>query len=139
MPLKIGAGDVGHIHDHAREAYPEECAAAIVGMDVGEMKIVVDVWRAENTHDDERSRRFLIEPLQIKKFEEMAAERDMDLLGFYHSHPDHPAEPSEYDREHAWPYYSYVIASVSGENIDDMRCWVLKDDRSGYTEVLIVG
>ena len=139
MPLKIGAGDVGHIHDHAREAYPEECAGAIVGMDVGEMKIVVDVWRAENTHDDERSRRFLIEPLQIKKFEEMAAERDMDLLGFYHSHPDHPAEPSEYDREHAWPYYSYVIASVSGENIDDMRCWVLKDDRSGYTEVLIVG
>ena len=139
MPLKIGRGDVDHIHEHAVESYPEECAGTLVGMAVGEMKIVVDVWRAENTHDDERSRRFLIEPLQIKKFEEMAAERDMDLLGFYHSHPDHPAEPSEYDREHAWPYYSYVIASVSGENIDDMRCWVLKDDRSGYEEEPIVG
>ena len=139
MPLKIGRGDVDHIHEHAREAYPEECAGALVGMDVGEMKIVVDVWRAENTHTGERSRRFLIEPLQIKEFEERAAERDMDLLGFYHSHPDHPAEPSEYDREHAWPGYSYVIASVSGENVEDMRSWTLRDDRSGYDEEPIVG
>ena len=139
MPLKIGAGDVGHIHDHAKEAYPEECAGALVGMDVGGMRIVVDVWRAENTHEEERSRRFLIEPLKIKEFEERAAERDMDVLGFYHSHPDHPAEPSEYDREHAWPGYSYVIASVSGENVEDMRSWTLKHDRSGYDEEPIVG
>ena len=140
MPLKIGRGDVTHIHDHAKESYPEECAGAIVGMDTGEMKVVVDVWRAENTYDEiERSRRFLIEPLQIKDFEERAQERDMDLLGFYHSHPDHPAEPSEYDCEHAWPYYSYVIASVNGENIEEMRSWILKDDRSGYDEEPIVG
>ena len=139
MPLKIGAGDVGHIHDHAKEAYPEECAGALVGMNVEGMKIVVDVWRAENTHEEERSRRFLIEPLKIKEFEERAAERDMDVLGFYHSHPDHPAEPSEYDREHAWPGWSYVIASVSAENVEDMRSWVLKGDRSGYDEEPIVG
>ena len=139
MPLKIGAGDVGHIHDHAEEAYPEECAGALVGMNVEGMKIVVDVWRAENTHEEERSRRFLIEPLKIKEFEERAAERDMDVLGFYHSHPDHPAEPSEYDREHAWPGWSYVIASVSAENVEDMRSWVLKGDRSGYDEEPIVG
>lgn len=139
MPLKIGAGDVGHIHDHAKEAYPEECAGALVGMNVEGMKIVVDVWRAENTHEEERSRRFLIEPLKIKEFEERAAERDMDVLGFYHSHPDHPAEPSEYDRKHAWPGWSYVIASVSAENVEDMRSWVLKGDRSGYDEEPIVG
>ena len=139
MPLKIGAGDVGHIHEHALEAYPEECAGALVGMDVEGMKIVVDVWRAENTHGEERSRRFLIEPLKIKEFEERAAERDMDVLGFYHSHPDHPAEPSEYDREHAWPGWSYVIASVSAENVEDIRSWVLKGDRSGYDEEPIVG
>jgi proteasome lid subunit RPN8/RPN11 len=139
LPLKIGAGDVGHIHDHAKEAYPEECAGALVGMNIEGMKIVVDAWRAENTHEQERSRRFLIEPLKIKEFEERAAERDMDVLGFYHSHPDHPAEPSEYDREHAWPGWSYVIASVSAENVEDMRSWVLKDDRSGYDEEPIVG
>ena len=139
MPLKIGAGDVGHIHDHAKEAYPEECAGALVGMNIEGIKIVVDAWRAENTHEQERSRRFLIEPLKIKEFEERAAERDMDVLGFYHSHPDHPAEPSEYDREHAWPGWSYVIASVSAENVEDMRSWVLKGDRSGYDEDPIVG
>ena len=138
MPLKIGRGDVDHIHQHAKETYPEECAGALVGMDVGEMKIVVDVWCAENSHEEERSRRFLIEPSQIKEFEERALERDMDLLGFYHSHPDHPAEPSEYDREHAWPYYSYVIASVGESGVGDVRAWVLKGDRSGYEEEQIV-
>jgi proteasome lid subunit RPN8/RPN11 len=139
LPLKIGAGDVGHIHEHAKEAYPEECAGALIGMDVGEIKIVVDVWRAENTHEDERSRRFLIDPLIYMKLEQQADERDMDVLGIYHSHPDHPAEPSEYDREHAWPNFSYIIASVSSEQVEDMRSWVLKDDRSGYDEEPIIG
>ena len=139
MPLKIGAGDVGHIHDHAKETYPEECAGALIGVNTGDMKVVVDVWRAENTHEKDRGRRFLIEPLKIKEFEERAQERDMDLLGFYHSHPDHPAQPSEYDREHAWPYYSYVIASVGEDAVKDMRSWVLRDDRLGYDEEHIVG
>ena len=138
MPLKIGAGDVRHIHDHAKESYPEECAGTLIGMDTGDMKIVVDVWRAENTHDEDRGRRFLIEPLKIKEFEERARELDMDLLGFYHSHPDHPAEPSEYDREHAWPYYSYVIASVGEDGVEEVRSWVLEDDRSGYEEEQIL-
>jgi proteasome lid subunit RPN8/RPN11 len=139
LPLKIGAGDVDLIHEHATEAYPEECAGALVGIDSGGVRVVVDVWRAENTHEEERSRRFLIEPLAVKKFEEQAEEKDMGLLGFYHSHPDHPAEPSDYDREHAWPGYSYVIASVSGENVEDMRSWTLKGDRTGYDEETIVG
>ena len=132
MALKIGASDMNHIHEHAKEAYPEECAGVLVGMDTGEMKVVVDVWRADNTHEGERERRFLIEPLKIKKFEDTARERDLDILGFYHSHPDHPAEPSEYDRDHAWPYYSYIITSVSGEEIKDTNSWLLRDDRSGY-------
>lgn len=132
MTLKIGRGDMQHIHSHAQETYPEECAGALVGIDSGDVKVVVDVWRADNTHEEDRGHRFLIEPLQVKVFEDRARERELDLLGFYHSHPDHPAEPSEYDREHAWPYYSYVITSVAAESINDTRCWVLRDDRSGY-------
>lgn len=132
MALKIGAADMDHIYEHAKEAYPEECAGVLVGMDTGEMKVVVDVWRTDNTHEGERERRFLIEPLKIKEFEDNARERDLDILGFYHSHPDHPAEPSEYDRDHAWPYYSYIITSVSGDEIRDTNSWLLRDDRSGY-------
>ena len=139
MPLKIGAGDVSHIHDHVREAYPEECSGVMVGMNAEGMKVVVDIWRAENIHEEERSRRFLIDPLEYMKFEEQAGERDIEILGIYHSHPDHPAEPSEYDRDHAWPGWSYVIASVGKKNVEDMRSWVLKDDRSGYNEEPIVG
>jgi proteasome lid subunit RPN8/RPN11 len=134
LPLKIGHGDVKHIHDHAKETYPEECSGVMVGMDTGDMKVVVDIWRAENTHEDERSRRFLIDPKEYIAFEKRADERDMDILGVYHSHPDHPAQPSEYDRDHAWPGWSYIIASVSGDEIKDMRSWLLKDDRSGYDE-----
>lgn len=134
MALKIGHGDVKHIHDHAKETYPEECSGVMVGMDTGDMKVVVDIWRAENTHEDERSRRFLIDPKEYIAFEKRADEKDMDILGVYHSHPDHPAEPSEYDRDHAWPGWSYIIASVSGEEIKDMRSWLLKGDRSGYDE-----
>jgi proteasome lid subunit RPN8/RPN11 len=131
---------MGHIHDHAKEAYPEECSGVMVGMDVGEMKIVVNVWRAENTFQEgQRGRRFLIDPKEYMSFEERARERDMDILGIYHSHPDHPAEPSEYDREHALPRWSYVIASVSAESVEDMRSWVLRSDRSGYDEEPIVG
>jgi len=140
LPLKIGAGDVGHIHDHAKETYPEECSGVMVGMDVGEMKIVVDVWRAENTfEEDKRGHRFLIDPKEYIAFEKRAGERDMDILGVYHSHPDHPAEPSDYDREHAWPGWSYVIASVSENGVEDMRSWLLRDDRSGYEDEPIVG
>lgn len=134
MALKIGAGDRENIHRHARETYPEECSGLIVGMDTGEMKVVVDVWPTDNTHEDERKRRFLIDPMDYMKLEERATERDLDVLGIYHSHPDHPAEPSEYDREHALPGWSYIITSVGEDGIKDTRSWVLRDDRSGYNE-----
>jgi proteasome lid subunit RPN8/RPN11 len=132
LALKIDAADMDSIHEHAKESYPEECAGILVGTDNGEAKVISDVWRADNTHEGERERRFLIEPLKIKEFEDTARERELDILGFYHSHPDHPAEPSEYDRDHAWPYYSYIITSVSGEEIKDTNSWLLRDDRSGY-------
>ncbi len=138
MSLKIGAGDLGHIHEHAKATYPEECSGVMVGMSTGGTKIVVDVWRAENTHEDERSRRFLIDLKEYIAFEKRADERDLDILGVYHSHPDHPAEPSEYDRDHAWPGWSYVITSVSGDDINATRSWLLKPDRSGYDEEEIV-
>jgi proteasome lid subunit RPN8/RPN11 len=61
-----------------------------------------------------------------------AEARGLDVVGWYHSHPDHPARPSEYDREHAWPWYSYIIVSVTKGVAGEMTSWRLQDDRAGY-------
>jgi proteasome lid subunit RPN8/RPN11 len=85
-----------------------------------------------NRRDDSPRNRFSITPEDFRAAERAAAERGLDLLGWYHSHPDHPARPSEFDREHAWPWYSYVIVSVDGGVPKDLTSWQLEDDRSKF-------
>ena len=76
--------------------------------------------------------RFLIDPLDQLRVEKEARGRGLEVLGYYHSHPDHPARPSNYDREHAWPWYSYVIVSVERGVAKDLTCWVLAEDRGMF-------
>jgi proteasome lid subunit RPN8/RPN11 len=76
--------------------------------------------------------RFLIDPLDQLRMEKDARARGLEVLGYYHSHPDHPARPSEYDREHAWPWYSYIIVSVVRGIAKDLTCWVLAEDRGTF-------
>ena len=76
--------------------------------------------------------RFLIDPLDQLRVEKDARARGLEVLGYYHSHPDHPARPSKYDREHAWPWYSYVIISVERGIAKDLTCWVLAEDRGMF-------
>lgn len=76
--------------------------------------------------------RFLIDPLEQLKVEKDARKRGLDVLGYYHSHPDHPARPSNYDREHAWPWYSYIILSVEKGTPTEMTSWVLSDNRERF-------
>ncbi len=81
--------------------------------------------------ESERNR-FLIDPKEQLKVEKDARSRGLEVVGYYHSHPDHPARPSEYDREHAWPWYSYLIVSVERGEAKDVRSWMLSDDRSRF-------
>ena len=81
--------------------------------------------------ESERNR-FLIDPKEQIRVERETRARGLEVLGYYHSHPDHPAHPSNYDRDHGWPWYSYVILSVIQGNPEEMTSWVLKDDRSGF-------
>jgi proteasome lid subunit RPN8/RPN11 len=124
---------------HAMEAYPEECCGILVGV-VGESgKEVYDVVRIDNAKDENRTRRFLITPEEYRRAEENASAEGLGIMGFYHSHPDHPARPSQFDLDHAWPWCSYIIAAVEQRIPAAVKSWVLKEDRSGFDEELIDG
>ena len=87
-----------------------------------------------NKTEEGPRRRFLVRPQDYREAEQTASDSGVELLGFYHSHPDHPARPSEYDLNHAWPFFSYVIVSVRDGVPGDMTSWRLLDDRSTFTE-----
>src|SRR6185312_2796591 len=146
------------IRAHGQETYPHECCGALVGRD----GFVTAVVALPNTTDEGPRRRFMVRPSDYREAERRTSELGGELLGFYHSHPDHPARPSQYDLDHAWPTFAYVIVSVKGQaqagseadlsrrsgdlagpnreappegaKADDMTVWYLKDDRSSFEE-----
>ena len=127
LPVELRA----EIRAHGAATYPDECCGVLLGPRDGS---ITDTWRLDNNTDLERRRRFLIGPDDYRRAEARAAERGLDIVGFYHSHPDHPAEPSAFDLAHAWPNLSYVIVSIRGREPREMRSWRLRSDRSGYHE-----
>ena len=148
MALRLQSTHLDVIHRHAEREYPAECCGILVGNAAGEAKVVVEVTAIANLrHDPARAQdlvplvdpsresernRFLIDPKEQLRVEKDARERGLSVIGYYHSHPDHPAQPSGYDRDHAWPWYSYVIVSVDSGKARDTRSWVLKDDRDKF-------
>ena len=124
------------IRRHGAETYPNECCGALYGRD----GMVVETLALPNTTDEGPRRRFRVDAEDYRQAERRATELRADLLGFYHSHPDHPARPSQYDLDHAWPFFSYIIVSVRGGAPEDMSSWRLRDDRSAFDpEELAVG
>jgi proteasome lid subunit RPN8/RPN11 len=119
------------IRQHAAEAYPFECCGALFG-DASDVR---DVLELPNTTDGEPRRRFLVAPRDYLRAEREASRRGMQLLGFYHSHPDHPARPSQYDLEHAWPVFVYVIIAVEQRVPRDMTAWRLSDTGKEFLRI----
>jgi proteasome lid subunit RPN8/RPN11 len=115
---------------HGQETYPHECCGALIGRD----ESVTDVVALPNTTEEGPRRRFLVRPSDYRLAESRAAELGGELLGFYHSHPDHPARPSQFDLDHAWPTFAYIIVAVANAAAGDMTVWYLKDDRSSFEE-----
>jgi proteasome lid subunit RPN8/RPN11 len=127
----IISGDVEQlIRAHGQETYPHECCGALVG----KHDIVTTVVALPNTTEEGPRRRFLVRPSDYRQAERRATEMGGELLGFYHSHPDHPAKPSQYDLDHAWPTFAYIILSVMNGAAGDMTVWYLKHDRSSFEE-----
>lgn len=122
------------IRQHGRESYQDEACGAMYGHIDGETKDVVRVAALENERDAERHRRFVVTADAYRRVEAEAVRSGLALVGFYHSHPDHPAYPSAYDLEHAFPFFSYVILSVENREPKTMRSFVLADDRKEFLE-----
>jgi proteasome lid subunit RPN8/RPN11 len=144
MVLTLNHAQMEAIHRHAAQDYPFECCGVMLGKADGVGKAVSEIVPLKNLrHDPARARewlpqddpsresgrnRFFIDPLDQLQVEKDARARGLDVLGYYHSHPDHPARPSIYDREHAWPRYSYVIVSVERGIAKDLTCWIVAEE-----------
>lgn len=119
------------IEAHAQETFPEECCGFLLGP-TAEPRRVVSLRRATNVVETNRERRYVIDPRETLAVEKELSGSGHEILGFYHSHPNHPAEPSEFDRSHAWPWYSYVILSIVDRRPADLRAWVLDGETSAF-------
>ena len=141
-PLRLTAAQDEQIRREAAAAYPDECCGIIYGTDRGGERVVSVLEAVANAFDEkERYHRFSISPRQLMNAERVAGERGELVLGFYHSHPDHPARPSEYDRQHAWPFYSYVIVAVAKREPGEMTSWVLDEQTEtfGAQRIIVSG
>lgn len=134
--LEIRGDDLAAAQRHAGSTYPEECCGFLLGSDLGDEggARVARVLAVDNQRQDSRHNRYVIHPETVLAAQKEARGSGFDIVGYYHSHPDHPAVPSEFDREHAWPGMSYLIVSVRKGDIAETRSWRLADDRSRFDE-----
>jgi proteasome lid subunit RPN8/RPN11 len=119
---------------HGESSYPEECCGFLIGRAGGASTAVERLLPVSNERQDSRHNRFLIHPETVLAAHKEARALRLDVVGYYHSHPDHPAQPSEFDREHAWPGLSYLIVSVARGKAAEARSWRLADDRERFAE-----
>jgi proteasome lid subunit RPN8/RPN11 len=136
-PVSITSELAERIRAHGAETYPHECCGALLGREelLEGQKIVREIlglYPLVNRREDTPQNRFSVTSEDVRAAEKAARELQLEVVGWYHSHPDHPAKPSEYDREHAWPWYSYVIVSVANGKPEQMTSWRLNDDRQEF-------
>lgn len=130
--LRLRAKHTQIVHTHLCRAYPEEGCGVLMGREAGGERQVEQVIGFDNVREDSRHNRYLIAPEQLLAAEREARRAGLDVIGFFHSHPDHPSRPSSFDLEHAWPWYSYLIVSVERGAAKDARSWRLAEDRTRF-------
>jgi proteasome lid subunit RPN8/RPN11 len=149
--LKVSPEIAERIRKHGAETYPHECCGALLGRDSDApapgssgqseqmpLREILELFPLVNRRDDSPRNRFSVTSEDVLAAEKAARVLGIDVVGWYHSHPDHPAEPSQYDRDHAWPWYSYIIVSVANGEPQYMTSWRLNDDRAAFTSEDVV-
>jgi proteasome lid subunit RPN8/RPN11 len=132
MSLRVTAEIAEQIRALGAAGYPHEICGALLGRDADEAREVVALFPLDNRQEDSPRNRFSVTADDVRSAERAAHAQALEVVGWYHSHPDHPARPSEFDREHAWPWYSYIIVSVAAGAAEEITSWRLEDDRSSY-------
>lgn len=133
--IKVPTQHLSEIREHGVRDYPYECCGLLLGRFGDDGKTVHETYPISNAREESAKRnRFLITPEELMKGERYARSRDLEVIGFYHSHPDSPAVPSKYDLDHAWPMYSYIIVSTSEGQSGDLFSWEQEPDRSRFNE-----
>lgn len=133
--MQISDRLLDEIRDHGEEAYPDECCGVMLGRYTNSENVVRELYRTENVHEDDRERRYLITPDDYREAQQVARSKGLEVVGVYHSHPDHPAKPSETDLEQAtFPGFTYVIVSIEEGHAAELTAWDLSYDRSRFVE-----
>ena len=139
MTLKLDLNLLQHIHQHGEASYPLEGAGLLIGRISGSEREVLELQPLENRFEaDQRHHRYRLDPLELMQAEDKADARGLEIIGIFHSHPDHPAEPSAYDLEWSLPYYSYLITSVANGRAVESRSWRLVENRERFEEETIM-
>ncbi|MFP3153065.1 M67 family metallopeptidase [Lachnospiraceae bacterium ZAX-1] len=137
--IKLSKDTESAIRAEGEKAYPNECCGILLGeLEKDNVRRIEELIPIINAREqEEQYHRFRIEPDDFMKAEQKARKQGMEVLGFYHSHPDHPAKPSEYDREYALPFYAYPILEVSNGKALAFHSWELSKDRLKFLEETI--
>ncbi|MCY7376710.1 MAG: M67 family metallopeptidase [Pyrinomonadaceae bacterium] len=127
---------IRQIEAHGERTYPSECGGMLIGHFAADVeKSVVELLPMENAMaESEQHNRVLITPKDVLRAEKYARSQKLDVVGYYHSHPDHPARPSQFDLDHALPVWTYIIVSVESGKAADVRAWEMENDRSKFNE-----
>ncbi|HJZ69129.1 MAG TPA: M67 family metallopeptidase [Blastocatellia bacterium] len=141
MAIKLKQQHLEQIRAHGEQAYPHECCGFLLGRHEHETNILVEAYTAENERQDSRETRYLITPEQYKRADGYARDRGLGIIGYYHSHPDHPAAPSGYDLDHScWPGESYIIVAVEHGKAAALNSFTKPDyTRFEQEEIIIEG
>ena len=135
MSLVISGEILAQIYAHGEASYPDEGAGFLLGYDDGEQRHIAQIFVTENAREDEaRHNRYLVTPKEYLQAEIAAEVMGLSLIGVFHSHPDSPNRPSEFDREWAQPFFSYIITSVIEGKAIESRSWRLAENRSKFEE-----
>jgi proteasome lid subunit RPN8/RPN11 len=131
--IHIPAAKMEEIIAHLETAYPYEACGILIGRFEDDRKVVIEVLPTGNAREEgAQHHRYLIPPEQLLQGELRAEELGLEVVGYFHSHPDHPDRPSDFDRENAWPGYTYLITAVKGGEAATTRAWQLREDRSAF-------